>query len=550
MRVLRRAVGRLPGARWLRDAVDPERRRARAAQERAFRAFASTHPSWLRDPAALGSATARPMLLVGIGVPGTAPVEIALAKASQLSGLTPTVLSAGDEVTDRYYSWAGLPVINDEVAATPGEGRRAAEALADIHSFQDLIGFRVDGASSGRYAASTCLRAMRRGRIDPRDPTVRGRLADALARSIAASRRAERILRAQDPALVLFCDRGYTPAAELFELALKQGRDVVTWNAGHRSDLLVLKRYRQENADDHPSSLGRATWERARSAAWNPALRETVQKEFSEGYASGDWYAEVGTQFEKRMSAADALRARLGIAPGRKVAGIFPHILWDGTFFWGVDVFRDYEDWFVQTVKAAVANPRLDWVVRAHPANIVKDARDGFRGEPAELAAIRKHVGELPPHVRLIRPEDDVSTLSLLAVLDYCLTVRGTVGIEAAALGVRTLTAGTGRFDRHGFTLDASTPDEHLATLANLQDVPPMAPRERELAEAFAYALFCRRPFHARSFSLRYERDARATPVAAIRARSAEEWKTAADVRSLVSWLGDSAEDYVAPEVG
>ena len=45
--------------------------------------------------------------------------------------------------------------------------------------------------------------------------------------------------------------------------------------------------------------------------------------------------------------------------------------------------------------------------------------------------------GELPSHISVIYPETDISTLSLFQIGHYCLTVRGTVGIEASAFRVK-----------------------------------------------------------------------------------------------------------------
>src|SRR5256885_16944770 len=57
---------------------------------------------------------------------------------------------------------------------------------------------------------------------------------------------------------------------------------------------------------------------------------------------------------------------------------------------------------------------------------------------------LREAVGELPPHVRLIRPDDDVDNVDLFRIVDAGVTIRGTVGLELPRLGVPALTAGGG----------------------------------------------------------------------------------------------------------
>ena len=138
---------------------------------------------------------------------------------------------------------------------------------------------------------------------------------------------------------------------------------------------------------------------------------------------------------------------------------VFPHIFWDGTFFWGHDLFPNYEAFFAETLKIAYATPRANWIVKIHPANLVKNRRDGFAGRSNEMQVIEA-MGSLPPHIKVLDATTDISTLSLYEIGDVCVTVRGTVGMEAACFGLTTVTAGTGRYDRLGFTIDPETPEE------------------------------------------------------------------------------------------
>src|SRR5690606_40760634 len=117
---------------------------------------------------------------------------------------------------------------------------------------------------------------------------------------------------------------------------------------------------------------------------------------------------------------------------------------------WGTRLFPFYEDWLIETVRAAIANPRLNWILKIHPANLGKAAKEGFEEEPTETIIIRERFGDLPEHVRLIPADTPISTHSLLAVPDYRITVRGTAGIEAARLGSPAVHAPGGRYDRLG----------------------------------------------------------------------------------------------------
>jgi hypothetical protein len=115
--------------------------------------------------------------------------------------------------------------------------------------------------------------------------------------------------------------------------------------------------------------------------------------------------------------------------------------------------------------------------------------------------------------------------------------------MEAAVFGIPVITAGTGRYDGRGFTLDSTTADEYLRRLSALESVPRLTPEQQELAERFAYGvLFCR-PVKLRSVSLSYERDAVATQAVTIRCLHREDWLRSPDMQELAHWIADGKEE-------
>jgi hypothetical protein len=401
------------------------------------------------------------------------------------------------------------------------------------------------GIRVGRFAASTALRDLRTGELDFSKSSVRDSVAMRLGRAERYADAVHSIVDDVQPSLALFVDRGYTPAGELFDLCLDRGIPGVTWNTGHRSNTLVFKRYSRETRDVHPFSLSESTWKRVRSMEWTNGHEERLRREIEGTYASGDWFSEVGTQFRTKQAGATQVREAIGLRPDRKVAIIFPHIVWDGTFFWGTDLFGSYERWLVETVRAAARNPAVDWVVKIHPANLIKDAREGLGGMPADERCIRAALGTLPLHVKLVPADSPISTHSLYSVADYAVTVRGTVGIEAATFGIPVLTAGTGRYDRLGFTVDHASSEQYLERLGRIQDVPRLLDAQTELAKRYAYGVFVLRTLPLDAMSIEFRRDRFASMAPGFRVASFEEWAQSADVQALVQWLPSSEEDLI-----
>src|SRR5277367_4790228 len=153
---------------------------------------------------------------------------------------------------------------------------------------------------------------------------------------------------------------------------------------------------------------------------------------------------------------------------------------------------------------------------------------------------MRKYIGKLPPHIFMIPPESEISTYSLFQIIDYCVTVCGTVGMEAARLGIPVLTAGTGPYDNKGFTFDSNTREEYLEKVRKIEEIRPLSSTQRELAERFAYATFLLRPWRAKSVTLQYLPDTtKFLYQGQVNIKSREDWYTADDLKAFAEWIAN-----------
>lgn len=477
--------------------------------------------------------------------------ESVIRKAFELADFHVHVITEPTPANRAVYGAMGVTGLEPFSRYCPSPDRRRAGAILDgVRSFAELIDLKWGGVAVGKYVSSTLMRQTRKGSLDLGDPSLRERVVDGLAASMAFVEGAEQMVLRLAPTAQVLLDRGYSPYGEIFDICVNRGIPVYTWNAAHRDNTLMLKRYHTGNRDAHPSSLSPESWARLLDASWGERERELLNRELAESYNNGEWYGEVGTQFGKRVCSKEEIAARLGLDSGKKTAVVFAHIFWDATFFWGEDLFRDYEDWFVETVRAACDNDRLNWLIKVHPANLVKDIRDGISGEPSEVLALRDRIGPLPAHVHVIPAETDITTLSLFEVTDYCLTVRGTVGMEAALLGKNVITAGTGRYDRHGFTTDFDSREDYLARLATLEELGPPTSLMQERAERYSYGVFMCRPVRLKCLNFEFSKDAAATLVTGWTVRSVAELRKAPELVAIADWLRSSNEDFlVCPDM-
>ena len=478
-----------------------------------------------------------------------------LVKGAQLQGLQPIIVTNRGAWVNRYYRLFGVDdfvYLEDYVSRARKNVvmQEAKEALKHMQSFDDLMAYQYHGIPIGNYVASSFVRQKYTGTIDIGDPTIKQQLLSYLLHSMEYVHAATLIYDQYQPEATLFMERGYTPYGEFFNIALQRELNTVQWCGSHREDALTLKRYSLQNVDHHPGALSQKTWDLLLRLRWTPRHEKRLHEELSTQYASGKWFSEVGTQFGTQIFEREKVQRILQLDPSKKTAVIFSHIFWDATFFWGEDLFTDYREWFMAMVKVACSNSQLNWVLKLHPANVVKLIRDGYTGELVEKAAIREAVGTLPPHVKLLEPSSPISTYSLFSVMDYCFTVRGTIGIEAASFGIPVFTAGTGRYDGHGFTNDSLTREEYLQKMSHIHEYPPLSGAQRELAQKFAYGTFILRPFDLKSIQNTYRRDKKATLDVTYLFRSPDDLLHAEDVNAFGQWLVHSRdEDYYNPRL-
>jgi hypothetical protein len=477
-----------------------------------------------------------PTLFFGTDSVGATLAHLPLLAGFMRAGFRPVVLllsrSASIEATYRAMGVERFAVLED--CAEPDPSFAPVREGATI---EDVTRITHGAIRVGKHATSTFMRWSRQGGFDSSNPALRAALNARLAESRSVARAVERILADTGARAAVLNDRDYTPYGEVFDALIGSGGTCYTWNAAHRNGFLMLKRYDAANHEEHPYGLSEPSWDAVRRMAWTPAYWDRLRSEISDCYRRGEWYGVMGTQVDKSFLGRQQLIEMLGLDPAKKTAVIFPPMFWDAPFTWGRNLYTTYADWFAAVLRVAAANRALNWVVKVHPGNIVKERRDGVSGEHLEVAAMRQIGGADATHIRVIPADSPISTYSLFELMDYCLTVRGTVGMEAAAFGVVVVTAGTGRYDRHGFTIDPDDPAEFESTLLGLHDVPSPSEAVTELARRYAYGVLLLRPMPLTSVRFGYRKDAKASLEVELAITGEEDLSHAADISEIAAWL-------------
>lgn len=438
----------------------------------------------------------------------------------------------------------------DDYYRTPSDGELdewKKEVRAAGESFDSVKGWKFRGCLVGPQILASISRKIFSAGFDVNAPDVRAKVESQLATAVTFVVTAGRLLDEQRPAMLCLNEANYTFSASLVDTAIERGVRVFQFIQPNREDAMLFWRLTRETRRVHPATVSAVTLRRVGERPWTEAHEEAVQQLFADRYG-GRWYLQNRNQISTTEKSRAEIDATLGLDPALPVAVVFSSVLWDANLFYGQDLFRDNGEWFIETVRAACANPRVNWLIKLHPVNTWKREIEGISGELAEKVMIREKIGELPSHVKLLLPDCGISTRSIFEHADFGIIVRGTSGMEMACFGKTVITAGTGRYSGLGFTVDPATSSEYLALLAALPGVPTLTEAQALLARQHFYAAFKLRPWELRSFEskMRPPRGAGDLEHARLRprVRSLAEVEAHGDLRAWAEWAirGDTPD--------
>lgn len=364
-----------------------------------------------------------------------------------------------------------------------------------LETFRDFKEYEYKGMPLGKMALSTFSRQRATGIMDVGDTESRQAVRHWLAQLYRTIVVADAVFARDRVAMLFFTEVFMEEYGALYYAALSSRLNIIRFAGTVRDNAIVVQHLNQESDRTHFSSISPRSWASILNQPDSPEMEAELDQNFLDRY--GDrWALSKRNQPNTRIMSREEARALLGVPEGRKIAVIYSHILYDTLFFNGEDLFDNYADWLVQSVKAACVNPQVQWFIKVHPSNLWRGELEYYHGgKYEEVRLIEEYIGALPDHVQLVYPDTPLSPYTWMQVADFGITVRGTSGIELGALGKTVITAGSGRYEEIGFSLNSASVEDYLGVLARIPEVPAPSAEQTRLARRFAYATFCMKPF-------------------------------------------------------
>lgn len=483
-----------------------------------------------------------------------AQIWTVLSVAVRDNSLEPYYLSVGsDKTAGRYFRLMGIsPIYLDSFVPTEADIPRELALKLKVASKDTIQTLEFDGIPLGQMATSTYFRNIGRGEILLDDTGTLSEVRKVAVDIWASSRAALAIFEKFEIRAAFFTEVFMEEYGGFYYAALESSMPIVRFAGTVRDDAFILQHLDRSTERLHHGSLHQSTLKHLESFGDLATVQRQLNQNFHDRY--GDrWARSRRNQPQTALLDRESARAKLQIPTGRKVAVVFSHILYDTIFFYGRDLFDDYATWFLETIRIAIRNDKLDWYIKIHPSNVWRsEGRRISDHDYEETYLIERHIGPLPTHVKIVTPDTGLSPLTWIDLADFGITVRGTAGLEMAARGGTVITAGSGRYEGVGFTIDSKSASEYTELLSNLPNIEPISGKATELATRYAHALFVLKPFTLSSLVPRFRlgvKEARQSDDLIYIPRKISESTIPADLERLSTFLLDLEEiDLVTRE--
>lgn len=152
---------------------------------------------------------------------------------------------------------------------------------------------------------------------------------------------------------------------------------------------------------------------------------------------------------------------------------IFMHVFSDAPHLSDMNMYRDYYDWIVDTVDTIRTIKNVNWYIKVHPAAYLY-------GETGRI----REILQIDNCDNIFFVPDDFNAASIQDVADAVVTCQGTVGIEAACMGIPVIVTGEPFYATFGFTLCPKTKIQYHKMLCRCNQIKKLSEEKIEKANA------------------------------------------------------------------
>ena len=188
--------------------------------------------------------------------------------------------------------------------------------------------------------------------------------------------------------------------------------------------------------------------------------------------------------------------SHLKLSKDKPVIAIFSNVAWDGKVYVSSNIFDGPLELILETISHVWDHDHLQLVIRIHPAEVMQKNWFGLQRVDD---VIRDRFGELPKHIKLILPEEKISSYGLVKLVKASVVYSTKLGLEAMLLGQQVIITGDALYGNKGFGIQPRSKPEFWNLIDYANSIRPLSTTELERARKYAYHFFFRRTFEVPS---------------------------------------------------
>jgi hypothetical protein len=273
----------------------------------------------------------------------------------------------------------------------------------------------------------------------------------------------------------------YVPQGAVGHVLRKAGIRIVNWGLSYRKSTVLFSHgnsYHHTMADELPEQWADQNW-------FSGEEEKIMEYLCSRRSGGNDWIS-----FQPSAEAdIGKFISDMGLDRSRPIIGLLTNVIWDAQLHFRQAAFPSMLEWLFATIEHFIKRPDLQLVIRIHPAEVHGSVPS------RQLAAdeISQRFGKLPDHIKVIGPEVNISTYSLMALSNSALVYGTKTALELACNGLPVVVAGDAWCRGKGFTIDASSHEEYRQALEALPFPRGLTEGQISAARRYAYHFFFRR---------------------------------------------------------
>jgi len=361
----------------------------------------------------------------------------------------------------------------------------------------DIEGYVLDGVPIGDITSKCVLRYFRSAETgrnitkDTCNPYAEKILREYFYSSLVSHHVSEKALDAIRPDYVISFRGMYALWEPMVYSSVYRDIPNICWINGYAGDrkqsrMAYFKTYTKNECFDQFQAPSREHWNVVKKKPLTNKQRLSLDRYVSNRIddlkTSSHIYEGKKYHYGSRFPSVGKIKQELKIVSDNPIWMINSHCNWDwDSFSEERSIFKDPIEWLHHTFKIIRDIKDITWVYRPHPAetkyNTFRMCED----------MLKDWFGSYPDNIKVLRKESKINTYALFPLINGCITLHSTVGLELSLFGKPSIICSRGFYGERGFTYDPKTKQEYSDILNNLRSIGSLDQEQIKLVERFMY---------------------------------------------------------------